>query len=99
MLNALQNKEDLGWATITHPFHPFRRRQFKILKMRKFAGEDSLILQGSYRGTFAVPKDWTDQATPCLDDSFDVSPSFLCLRCLLKLTDVIAQINKGRLDS
>ena len=67
--------------------------------MRKFAGEDTIILQGSYRGTFAVPKDWTDQAIPCLTESYDVSPSFLCLRCLLALTEIIDQIGKGSLDS
>ena len=99
MLNALRNKEDLGWATITHPFHPFRNQKFRVLKTRKMAAEDTIILQGSYRGTFSVPEDWTDRANPCLADYADVSPSFLCIRCLLALTDIIDPMSKGGLDS
>ncbi len=98
-LNALQNKADLGWAIITHPFHPFRNQKFRILKTRKVAAEDTIILQGSYRGTFAVPKDWTDQASPCLSNYAAVSPSCLCMRCLLALTNIIDQISKEGIDT
>jgi hypothetical protein len=88
----------LGWAIITHPFHPFRNQKFRIIKTRKVAAEDTIILQGSYRGTFAVPKDWTDQASPCLAHYSDVSASFLCIRCLSALANIIDQMSKGSLD-
>ncbi len=63
------------------------------------AAEDTIILQGSYRGTFAVPKDWTDQASPCLAHYAGVSPSFLSIRCLLALTNIIDQMSKEGLDT
>jgi hypothetical protein len=89
----------LGWAIITHPFHPFRNQKFRILKTRKVAAEDTIILQGSYRGTFAVPKDWTDQASPSPAHYAAVSASFLCIRCLLALTNIIDQMSEEGLDT
>lgn len=88
----------MGWAEITHPYHPFRGRRFKILKTRKVAGEDTIILQGSYRGTFAVPREWTDQADPGSYDQLDIRAPILCFRCLLTLTELIEQIGKESLD-
>ena len=98
VLNALQHKEDLGWAEITHPYHPFRDQRFKILKTRKVAGEDTIILQGSYRGTFAVPREWTDQADPSSYDQLDIRAPILCFRRLLTLAELIEQIGKEGLD-
>ena len=98
-LNALLNKEDLGWATITHPFHPFTNQKFKVLKLRKFAGEDSVILKGSYRGTFAVPVDWTDQGVPFSADHAGVGPSFLSIHYLIELTDLVKLLRKRSLDT
>jgi hypothetical protein len=54
----------LGWARITHPFHPFRNQQFLILKIRRVSGLDTLILRDTTTGTFAVPAAWTDRAPP-----------------------------------
>lgn len=51
----------MGWAVITHPFHPLRGDRFRILKARKWAGRPTLILEGGYAGTFAVPREWTDR--------------------------------------
>ena len=61
--NSLKYNEDLGYATITHPLHPFKGQRFKVLKRRKVAGENTIIIQGSYRGTFAVPISWTQAGT------------------------------------
>lgn len=92
VLNALQNKEDWGWATITHPYHPFRAQRFRILKTRTVAGEDTVILQGSYRGTFAVPREWTDRADPDPYGGSDVSAPILSIRCLLALAELLGHM-------
>jgi hypothetical protein len=78
-----------GCAEITHPFHPLKGKSFVILKSRSVAGVETLVLQGSSRGTFAVPKEWTDQADPCasLDGQFPVFDS----RRLLALAKWIHQ--------
>jgi hypothetical protein len=50
----------LGWATITHPFHPLRNQRFEVLKTRRVAGVDTLILRHPDRGSYAVSREWTD---------------------------------------
>jgi hypothetical protein len=54
----------LGSAEITHPFHPFRGHQFVVLKIRKVSGVETLSLRDAERGSFAIPRNWTDWAPP-----------------------------------
>jgi hypothetical protein len=54
----------LGSAEITHPFHPFRGHQFNVLKIRKVSGVETLSLRHAERGSFAVPREWTNWAPP-----------------------------------
>ncbi len=95
VLNALNNNRDLGYATITHPYHPFHGQYFKILKSRKLSGEDSLILKGTISGTFAVFREWTDRADPDLFE--DIQPRlYLSPIHLLPLAELIEQINNKK---
>ena len=94
LLNALKNKEDLGWTKIIHPYHPLQGQRFQILKLRKVADEDTIILQGTYRGTFAVPREWTEQADPHPYDSLNTPAPILCFRCLIALTKLVEKIEK-----
>ena len=80
---------DLGWAKITHPFHPLRGRSLRILKTRKVAGKDTLILQETNRGTFAVPREWTDQADPWPCDPPKHPPPILSFQCLRELLEIV----------
>ena len=95
---ALHRNQPLGWATISHPYHPFHNKKFRILKTRKVSGEDTLILEGTDRGTFAVLRDWTDKADPNLYDSLGSDNPILSLEGLLALTKLIDQTKK-RVDS
>ena len=54
----------MGWAVITHPFHPRRGQRFRVLKSRRYRGEATLILEGGECGTFSILEDWTDKAAP-----------------------------------
>jgi len=54
----------LGWANITHPFHPRRGQRFRVLKACHCRGEATLILEGGEGGTFSILEDWTDKAAP-----------------------------------
>jgi len=54
----------LGWAKITHPFHPQRGQRFAILRTRRVSGVDTLILRSEGQGPNSVPREWTDQADP-----------------------------------
>ena len=61
---ALVSHSPLGWAEISHPFHPLRGRRFEVLKKRRVAGVDTLILRELERGTLSIPREWTDWADP-----------------------------------
>jgi len=54
----------LGWAKISHPFHPQRGQRFAILKTRRVSGVDTLVLRSEGQGPNSVPREWTDQAEP-----------------------------------
>ena len=58
-----------------------------MLKARKVSGNDTLILQEANRGSFAVPREWTDQADP--PPYGHIGPSILSLPCLLQLVDIV----------
>jgi len=79
----------LGWALITHAFHPFFDQRFQILKSRQVAGRETLILKGTERGTFAVLRDWTDQAKPAI-----AAAGFLDVERLTELVDLIEAFKK-----
>jgi len=51
----------LGWAVVTHPFHPLLGQRFLILKSRTCSGRPTLILEGGECGTFSVLREWTDR--------------------------------------
>ena len=86
------HNEDLGWARITHPFHPLSEQRFKVLKTRKVAGRDTLILQGTPRGTFAIAREWTDLADPCPYDRSKNPAPILSFQCLLELIEIVNDI-------
>jgi len=77
----------LGSAEITHPFHPPHGQRFPILKRRRVRGIDTLLLQGTTLGSFAVAREWTDQADPALVPTNKTAPILepLCLIALAEL--------------
>jgi hypothetical protein len=52
---------------------------------------ETLVLQGSSRGTFAVPREWTDQADPCSADALNHQLPLFDARQLLVLAELIRQ--------
>ncbi len=90
------NNEPLGWAQITHPFHPLHGRHFPILKTRRVAGVDRVSLRGSPDGSIAIPLEWTDQAPPSAFEQVGIEPSILDFRCLLELVELVQQLKSGK---
>ena len=81
---------------ITHPFHPMRGKRFSVLKSRCVRGVECLVLKGSESGTFAVPRDWTDQAWPDAYRDAEVAPRWLKLEGLLAIVELSKSISKER---
>ena len=89
---ALYRSEHLGWAEILHPFHPLRGQRFQVLKARCVGGVDTLILREPARGSFCVPREWTDRADPPLRDSLDLPPRQLDASLLLELAALLERL-------
>jgi hypothetical protein len=86
----------LGWAEIRHPFHPLRGQRFEVLKKRRAAGVDTLILRELERGSFSVAREWTDWADPTLSDSLGLSPQRLDAQSLLELVALLEVLTKPK---
>lgn len=94
MRTALEHSEHLGWAEIRHPFHPLRGQRFQVLKTRRVAGVDTLILRKLECGTFSVTREWTDWAEPSLPDALGLPPRRLEANSLFELAAWLEQLTE-----
>ena len=86
----------MGWAEIRHPFHPLRGQRFEVLKKRRVAGVDTLILRELKRGSFSIAREWTDWADPPLSESLGFPPQRLDGQSLLELVTLLEGLTKSK---
>jgi hypothetical protein len=91
-LTAQINNPRLGTATITHPFHPLRGQRFEVLKRRRAAGIDTLILRHPERGSYTVAQDWTDWGAPETGTTAQGSTRKLSVDALLGLEALLSAL-------
>jgi hypothetical protein len=91
---ALEHKSHLGWAEIRHPFHPLRGQRFQVLKARRIAGIDTLLLRELDRGTFSIAREWTDRADLSPYDSLDLPQRRFDADSLFELATLLEQLTK-----
>jgi hypothetical protein len=84
----------LGWATITHPFHPLRNQRFEVLKTRCVAGTETLILRHRDRGSYTVVSEWTDWGLPGASSGSSESSRTFAVAALLQLADLCAELSE-----
>lgn len=92
-LNALITNHVLEWAEVTHPFHPLRGQKFQILKKKKIGNVEILFLKGTYKGTFGLPKEYTDQAEPSIYSILGIEIPLLETKCLTDILDILKNLN------
>jgi hypothetical protein len=90
----------LGWAEIRHPFHPLRGQRFQVLKTRRVAGIETLLLRDLAHGSFSVARDWTDRADPTVSETLGLPLQRLDAESLLELAAFVERLAKqlGRTD-
>jgi hypothetical protein len=86
---ALDRSLHLGWVEIRHPFHPLRGLRFEVLKQRRVAGVDTLILREPERGTISIAREWTDWADPCVYDGLSCPPRRFEAESLFQLVTLV----------
>jgi hypothetical protein len=89
----------LGWAEIRHPFHPLRGQRFEVLKKRRIAGVDTLILRECQRGSFSIAREWTDWADPSSYDSLGFPSQRLDANSLFELVTLLEQLAGSQSDN
>ena len=89
----------LGWATITHPFHPRRRQRFEVIKIRQISGVKTLTLRLRSGGTLTVNREWTDHAEPSPYSSLNIDAPILSVHSLLAISELVENIYKKRVDA
>ena len=67
-----------------------------MLKKRRVAGVDTLILRELERGSFSVAREWTDWADPTLSDSLGLPPQRLDVRLLLELVTLLEVLTNSK---
>ena len=82
----------MGWAEIRHPFHPLRGQRFEVLKKRRIAGVDTLILRECKRGSFSIAREWTDWADPPLYEPLGFQSQRLDADSLFELVALVEEL-------
>lgn len=94
---ALRSRQPLGSAEVTHPFHPLRGQRFVVLKVRRVSGVETLSLRQAEFGSIAMPREWTDWASP---DSQTAAgggePLLIDAFGLLALTELVTSLKRKR---
>jgi hypothetical protein len=65
-----------------------------VLKARRVAGIETLILRDFTRGSFSIARDWTDWADPNVGDRRDLSPQQLDAAALLELAVLVQRLTR-----
>jgi len=87
----------LGWATITHPFHPLRGKRYEILFCRTLNNQDIFSLKDPNLEISAILREWTDRADPDPYQFLSSSPPVLSFIHLLQLSDLLEAFQQNKL--
>ena len=70
-----------------------------MLKARRVAGTETLLLRDPERGSFSIAREWTDWGTPSVHDDAIASACYFDLGMLLELVALIEQLVPSRKSS
>jgi Family of unknown function (DUF5372) len=83
---------NLGWAEIHHPYHPLRGQRLEVIKRRRVAGVETLILRQSQYGTISIAREWTDWAEPSVYEVLGWLAGYFEAESLLRLVTLLEQL-------
>jgi hypothetical protein len=89
--NAPSLSADLGFATITHPFHPRNGQRCLVLESHQSAGVDRIVLRTPEGLTILVPVEWTDRSL-APDEFGNRAVSRFDVISLLKVVEIARRI-------
>src|ERR1700681_3112587 len=93
---ALQSRQPLGSAEVTHPFHPLCGHRFVVLQVRRVSGVETLSLRPADLGSLALPREWTDWAPPGTQSApTGVQPLLVDAFGLLGLVELVTRLTRN----
>jgi hypothetical protein len=90
--NYTLRQHTFGMGGDSSSFPSPEAKAFLIVKKRRVAGVDTLVLRGAEGDSFNVAREWTDRATPNPYESLGVSPSRFEVDLLLELANLLEQL-------
>jgi hypothetical protein len=69
---------------VTHPFHPWREREFMFVAVRQTWAEDRVFFLDADGRQYSLPVGWTDAAPP------DVFVTVAAGRCPFRVADLLS---------
>jgi Family of unknown function (DUF5372) len=74
---------------IRHPFHPLRGQRFEVLKQRRVAGVETLIVREAELGSIGIAREWTDWAQPSVYEGLSCTPRRFEAESLFQLVTLV----------
>jgi hypothetical protein len=65
-----------------------------VLKQRRVAGVDTLILREPEFGSISIAREWTDWADPCVYDGLSCRPGHFDPESLFQLVTLLELLNR-----
>ena len=77
---------------VTHPFHPWKGREFSLVSYRKNWSEDRVFFDNGGNGLVSLPAQWTDVLPPDPLDAISEGRSPFRVNDLLELAELLGRI-------
>lgn len=96
---ALDRKSHLGCVEIRHPFHPLRGQRFEVLKVRRIAGVDTLLVRNLDHASFSIAREWTDWADPSPYGALKLPLQHFDADLLFELVTLVEQLSRSEQEA
>jgi len=84
---------------IRHPFHPLRGHRFELLKVRRIAGVDTLLVRNLDLASFSIAREWTDWADPSPYKAPGLPPQRFDAELLFELVTLVEQLSRSEQEA
>jgi hypothetical protein len=97
--NASTENSDPEYFTITHCFHPFYKRRFRLVEYSRNWGADKVSFFDDQQALSYLPARWTDRFPPDVFTVFSKGRAYFSTDALIELSAFIKTLKLARKDT
>ena len=97
--NAPSGKSDPEYFTVTHCFHPFYKRRFRLVEYSRRWGADKVSFFDDQQALSYLPARWTDRFPPDVFTVFSKGRAYFSIEALMELSALIKTLELARKDT